>query len=175
MAGHATVQGGVGGRGSPAQAVRGLQGLWPTKSSTKGQEEVLKLTGARVRAGRLCRASTSSTGGKSRAALGEEMLQWHSERLDPSQGFDVDLRGCSRGQGRSGIAGGEESQRRSELTGAESLGKSRVCRPRSRGQRARCASGRQGEATEMVCRGWGAVVRRGRGGAAALFRRQDGA
>ena len=30
-------------------------GLRPTKSSTKGQEEVLKLTGARVRAGRLCR------------------------------------------------------------------------------------------------------------------------
>ena len=36
-------------------------------------------------------ASTSGTGVESWAALGEEMLQWRSGHLDPSQGFDVDL------------------------------------------------------------------------------------
>ena len=38
--------------------------------------------------------------------------------------------------------------------------------------KARCASGCQGESTEAVCKGWGGVVRCGRGRAAALLRRQ---
>ena len=43
---------------------------------------MLKLTGARARAGRLCRASASWTVGESRAAPGEESLQRESELLD---------------------------------------------------------------------------------------------
>jgi len=57
------------------------------------------------------------SGGDARAELGVRPLLGVSGFLDPSQGFDVDLRGGSKGQGRSGIAGGEESWRRSELTG----------------------------------------------------------
>jgi len=38
--------------------------------------------------------------------------------------------------------------------------------------KARCASGCQGETTEAVCKGWGGVVRCGRGRAAALLWRQ---
>ena len=59
------------------------------------------------------------SGGDARAELGVRPLLGVSGFLDPSQGFDVDLRGGSKGQGRSGIAGGEESWRRSELTGVE--------------------------------------------------------
>ena len=45
--------GGFARRGSPAYGCSGhWNGLRPTKTSTKGQGEVLKLTGARVRAGK---------------------------------------------------------------------------------------------------------------------------
>ena len=57
------------------------------------------------------------SGGDARAELGVRPLLGVSGFLDPSQGFDVDLRGCSKGQGRSGIAGCEKEWRRSELTG----------------------------------------------------------
>ena len=50
------------------------------------------------------------TRGESRATLGEGLLQGISGFLDPLQGFNVNLRGCSKGQERSGIAGGEESR-----------------------------------------------------------------
>src|SRR6185369_16861398 len=85
---------------------------WVSPRSESSEDGVSE---ARRRVG----GATAMSGGDARAELGVRPLLGVSGFLDPSQGFDVDLRGGSKGQGRSGIAGGEESWRRSELTGVE--------------------------------------------------------
>ena len=73
--------GGFARWGSPAYGRSGYwNGLRPTKTSTKGQGEVLKLTGARVRAG------------KQREVVGDVGRRWSSTRCSR-----VGRRGCSPG------------------------------------------------------------------------------
>ena len=88
----ATANCGASGGGAAASAVPASAMVYGRANlAKKDKGAALVLTEAWIGPEMACRVSASWTGGESRAALGEEMLQWRSGRLDPSQGFDVDL------------------------------------------------------------------------------------